>query len=215
MGSRRKAKSSSKRSRGHSVAAGRNAKRRKVDEGQSTARPDTASREATPSEEYEYRPVTPDNRLPPELWLLIIECWPAVPIEEIIKLNQTRLFPPSFQQRENTLRALSQTCRETRRVCLPLLWAHVQIYAIENDEIPWRHAVAHSLRHQCLGLLKTKKLTAFVQWVVFHLSCNSTYRFAQNHDYLARTMVRTTDFEGVWPLPGGTSESPKFACSFL
>lgn len=102
-------------------------------------------------------------RLALDIWLMIIDHFPEGSVEEITEIHSRRVFPATFRERRDVLRALSQTTRELRALCLPLLWREVEICTADVPEKRWRHSVAHTLRLHCLGLVKTKGIAAYVK----------------------------------------------------
>lgn len=94
----------------------------------------------------------PVFHVPPELWFEILSYFPVIPIPTL-RISESPLLPPSTLARQDTLRALSQTCRTFRNQFLAQLWERLEVCAIREQ--------AKNPQGQHPGLLSLH----FLQWV--------------------------------------------------
>lgn len=106
------------------------------------------------------------SHLPPDVLLLILGYFPRLSILETIEASELKtVLPDSYRDRLNVLRALSQTCRTLRAVCLSMAWEDVQACTWDNREMPVSNYVSYILKKQCYGLMKYPDLACHVKYV--------------------------------------------------
>jgi hypothetical protein len=103
--------------------------------------------------------------LPPELILEIIKHFGTGP-EEYYAWGFAAVFQ-LFRARQEALRALSQTSRFLRSVCLPLLWEYLNVYYHRQGSV----GIAAKLERMILGLTENPTLAAYVRSVISPFPC--------------------------------------------
>ena len=95
--------------------------------------------------------------LPSELLLEIVSYFPNISIVDI--LDNPRTLPVDYRERFAVLRALSQTCRELRSVCLE---------ACTNARTPAQFfkEVGTALKRKCVSLMSSEHLLPYVRCVI-------------------------------------------------
>jgi hypothetical protein len=78
--------------------------------------------------------------------------------------NPTNL-PVEYRERFATLRALSQTCKHLRSVCLPLAWERFEACTHAQSAGQFFREVGTALERKSKGLLKCKHLLPHVRCV--------------------------------------------------
>ncbi|KAG6833306.1 hypothetical protein H0H87_008938 [Tephrocybe sp. NHM501043] len=121
--------------------------------------------------------------LPAEVWLEIISHFTSVRIPTL-QISSEPLLPSSTLERQEALRALSQTCRHFRALFLPELWDRVEVCASKNQkEVPkfkrsedvhirgtWYKTIANALETRSNGLKNSPEHAQFVHTVSVALS---------------------------------------------
>jgi hypothetical protein len=103
--------------------------------------------------------------LPSELLLEIVSHFPTISIDEIIV--NPRILPAIYRERFASLRALSQTCKELREVCLPLAWERLEACTTATDrQDMFFKEVGNNLERKCNGLMQSKHLLPYVRCVI-------------------------------------------------
>jgi hypothetical protein len=103
--------------------------------------------------------------LPSELLLEIVSHFPTILIDEIIA--NPRILPVAYRERFASLRALSQTCRELREVCLPLAWERLEACTTaDNRQSMFFKEVGNNLERKCNGLMQSTHLLPHVRCVI-------------------------------------------------
>ncbi|KIM73044.1 hypothetical protein PILCRDRAFT_829424 [Piloderma croceum F 1598] len=107
--------------------------------------------------------------LPSELLLEIVSHFPTILIDEIIA--NPRILPVAYRERFASLRALSQTCKELREVCLPLAWERLEACTTAGDrQDMFFKEVGNNLERKCNGLMQNKHLLPYVRTVTVSLT---------------------------------------------
>jgi hypothetical protein len=110
------------------------------------------------------------SRLPPEIWMMIVSCYPTL---QHVLIESSPLvaveLPAKVRMRCRILRALSQTCVTLRQLMLPLLWAEVDtcIHDTDNDTVPHMPFASYVLKKTSLGLIRSPILSNYVKLVNF------------------------------------------------
>ncbi|KAJ3554440.1 hypothetical protein NP233_g12424 [Leucocoprinus birnbaumii] len=132
--------------------------------------------------------------MPLELLFEVMSYFPAVQVPTSRRYN-IPLLPPSVFERQDALRALSQTCKLWRTIFYPMLWERMEACAVRNlklsaqsnsrnaeldlqkeiDEfrdIPpgWYKSISRSLERVCTGLSSDPQAAQHVRIVNFSLT---------------------------------------------
>jgi hypothetical protein len=75
----------------------------------------------------------------------------------------------AYREGLNTIRALSQTCRELRSVYLPLLWKRVETCSTSGTAA-WHIQVSSALERKSKGLMQSNYLVSYVQVIIVTLT---------------------------------------------
>ncbi|KDN38685.1 hypothetical protein RSAG8_09360, partial [Rhizoctonia solani AG-8 WAC10335] len=78
--------------------------------------------------------------------------------------------PDNYFERFDVLRALSQLCRLSRQIYLPLLWERFQACLTTNAKGQWYRSIGKSMERKSQGMLKSKHLWPFVKVVTVTLT---------------------------------------------
>lgn len=116
-----------------------------------------------------------DILLPIELWFEILSHFPAVKVPAIVRndLNQPGLRS-TYLERPRVLRALSQLNQAMRSTFLPILWERLE--ACAGDDSAWFKVFGEVLRSRSAGLVRTKKLAVYVQYVAVFLASQAVFK---------------------------------------
>ncbi|KAG8765959.1 hypothetical protein FRC12_007174, partial [Ceratobasidium sp. 428] len=103
--------------------------------------------------------------LPPEMHLMILRHFPALPEEEIL-VNPTFIEQPQngidYRDRFTVFLALSQTCHALITLFLPLCWERFEACMISRFKRPWYRDSSVTIQTLGRGLLKTLHLLPLV-----------------------------------------------------
>ena len=102
--------------------------------------------------------------LPSELLLEIVSYFPNISIVDI--LDNPRTLPVDYRERFAVLRALSQTCRELRSVCLPLAWERLEACTNARTPAQFFKEVGTALKRKCVSLMSSEHLLPYVRCVI-------------------------------------------------
>ena len=99
--------------------------------------------------------------LPSELLLEIVSNFAEISVAEIRR--NPPLLLDHYRQRFAALRALSQTCKELRSVCLPLAWERLEACTVAGPESVFFRDIGEHLWRKCNGLINSKHILPFVR----------------------------------------------------
>jgi hypothetical protein len=102
--------------------------------------------------------------LPSELLLEIVSYFPNISIVDI--LDNPRTLSVDYRERFASLRALSQTCKELRCVCLPLAWERLEACTNAGTPVQFFKEVGTALKRKCDGLMNSEHLLPYVRCVM-------------------------------------------------
>lgn len=102
--------------------------------------------------------------LPSELLLEIVSYFTEISIADIRR--NPRTLPVEYRERFSTLKALSQTCKDLRSVCLPLAWERLEACTTAGPSHMFYREVGVTLERKCSGLLKSKHLLSYIRCVL-------------------------------------------------
>jgi hypothetical protein len=102
--------------------------------------------------------------LPSELLLDIVSRIPTMSIVDDLCSNPGYL-PLAYRERSASLRALSQTCKTLRKLCLPLAWETLEACTTTGPPNMFYMAVGDSLERKCNGLMESEYLLPYVRCV--------------------------------------------------
>lgn len=104
--------------------------------------------------------------LPNELISQILSYFPEIKMEHIL-MNPTSVGSiknaPNFFVRFEALRALSQLCRSSRQIFLPLLWERFQVCLTTNTGGQWYRNLGKAMQRRSKGMLKSQHLWPYVR----------------------------------------------------
>ena len=101
--------------------------------------------------------------LPSELLLEIVSHFPNISTVDI--LDNRRTLSVDYRVRFASLRALSQTCKGLRAVCLPLAWERLEACTTTGVPVQFFKEVGTTLERKCNGLMKSEHLLPYVRCV--------------------------------------------------
>ncbi|KIM73045.1 hypothetical protein PILCRDRAFT_93223 [Piloderma croceum F 1598] len=107
--------------------------------------------------------------LPSELLLDIVSRIPTMSIVDDLFSNPGYL-PLAYRERSASLRALSQTCKTLRKLCLPLAWETLEACTTTGSRNMFFKEVGESLERKCNGLMQSEYLFPYVRIVTVSLT---------------------------------------------
>ncbi|CAE6398930.1 unnamed protein product [Rhizoctonia solani] len=111
--------------------------------------------------------------LPNELISQIISYFPEIKTAHIL-MNPTFIGnwenPENYFERFNVLRALSQLCRLSRIIYLPLLWERFQVCLATDPDGQWFRSIGLAIERKSKGMLESPHLWPYVRVVTVSLS---------------------------------------------
>lgn len=131
--------------------------------------------------------------LPVEIYLEIVSYFRSVPIHEMhggYHLD-SHLFA---LERQDALRAMSQTCRAWRAFFRPLLWENVEMAGTRQGGGQWFKQCADTLLTKCNELAETPEVAKYVKGMRFVLS---THDMSPCLDILAKAMKECSNLKTI------------------